>query len=519
MGVVYFAGTGPGDPALIPLRGAELLRRADRVLAATPLSPRLLDHVADPGVVEVGDDIESRLVAAAEECPIVVRLIAGDPFRSAAAISEMEALRAVGVRFEVITAPSRLFAAPGFAGVPLLAENSSAGVAFATLGSSCEGTDRDTPDMPQDVLKAYADLLAAGGTLVLGETAVRSAEEREDSAAHVPEVLERLLGAGFNGEAPAVRIVNPGTPAQRVSRGRMAELLAESEPPRGSSVLVLGEAARPGADLSWFEQRPLLGRTVVVTRPRGQARELSVELTDLGAVAEEFPTIAIRPPGDPEPLREAVRNVRSYDWVVFTSTNGVDRFWEELLHAGSDSRALGGARVACIGPGTAAAVERHGIRPDVIPDTYVAEELAAAIAAEGPLDDLRILLPRAAVARPVLPERLQALGARVDEVEAYRAVPDTEGADRMRNLIRSSAIDAITFTASSTVANFVDAIGRAAILESARPVIAAIGPITAATARERGLPVDVVANEHTIPGLVEALVAHFGGVVFRGASG
>ncbi len=508
MGVVYFAGTGPGDPALIPLRGAELLRRADRVLAATPLPPRLLDHVADPGVVEVGDDLESRLVAAAEECPIVVRLIAGDPFRSAAAVSEMEALRAAGVRFEVITAPSRLFAAPGFAGVPLLAENSPAGVAFATLGSSSERAERDTPDMSQDVLTVHADLLAAGGTLVLGETAVQGAE-----------VLKRLLSAGFDGEAPAVRIVNPGTPAQRVSRGRMAELLAESEPPRASSVLVLGEAARRGADLSWFEQRPLLGRTVVVTRPRGQARELSVELTDLGAVAEEFPTIAIRPPGDPEPLREAVRNVRSYDWVVFTSTNGVDRFWEELVHAGSDSRALGGARVACIGPGTAAAVERHGIRPDVIPDTYVAEELAAAIAAEGPLDGVRILLPRAAVARPVLPERLQALGARVDEVEAYRAVPDTEGADRMRSLIRSRAIDAITFTASSTVANFVDAIGRAAILDSARPVIAAIGPITAATARERGLPVDVVANEHTIPGLVEALVAHFAGVVFRGASG
>lgn len=516
MGVVYLVGTGPGDPALIPLRGAELLSRADRILTPRPLPSRLLDRVADPGVVEVGEDLESRLVAAAGEWPLVVRLIAGDPFRSPDAVSEMKALRSAGVRFEVITAPSRLSAAPGFAGVPLLVENSPAGVAFAALGSPSGDGDRDMPGISRDVLKTHADLLAAGGTLVLGESAVGDAEGLDESAIRDAEVLERFLDAGFDVEAAAVRIVNPGTPAQRVARGRLAELLAESEAPQGYSVLVLGKAARPGADLSWFDQRPLLGRTVVVTRPRSQARELSVELTDLGAVAEEFPTIAIRPPGDPEPLRVAVRDVRSYDWVVFTSTNGVDRFWEELVSAGSDARALGSARVACIGPGTAAAVERHGIRPDVIPDTYVAEELAAAIAAEGPLEGVRLLLPRAAVARPVLPDRLQALGANVDEVEAYRAVPDTEGADRMRSLIRSSAIDAITFTASSTVANFVDAIGRAAILESPRPVIAAIGPITAATARDRGLPVDVVANEHTIPGLVEALVAHFTGVVFRG---
>ena len=252
-----------------------------------------------------------------------------------------------------------------------------------------------------------------------------------------------------------------------------------------------------------MSDRPLQGRTVVVTRPRRRADALSSSLRELGARVLEYPTIAIEPPKDARPLRRALRSLPAYDWVVFTSVNGVLRVVSELASAGGDPPgALAGARVAAIGPATADALRDAGISVDVVPGEYRAEALVTAIRAAGDLSGRRVLLARAAEARAVLPERLRAGGAEVDEVAAYRTVRGRPEVEDLPARMRRGEVDWLTFTASSTVRNFVEMAGR----EAGDARVAAIGPITAGTARELGLPVHAVAEEYTVPGLVRALV-------------
>jgi uroporphyrinogen III methyltransferase/synthase len=244
----------------------------------------------------------------------------------------------------------------------------------------------------------------------------------------------------------------------------------------------------------------------VVTRPRAQAADFVEWLEAQGAEAVLFPAIRIVPPEDPAPLRRAAAGVGSYDWIVFTSANGVERFWEEMAAQGIDPRALAGARLAAIGPATAAALAARGARADAVPESYVGEAVADALGATGPLRGARVLLPRAAGARAVLPERLVELGATVDDIESYRSVPDREGAVELRRRLDARQIDAVTFTSSSTVRNFVEAVG----VELGGAAVACIGPVTAETARTLGLRPDVVAPEHTVAGLESALLAFFG---------
>lgn len=268
-----------------------------------------------------------------------------------------------------------------------------------------------------------------------------------------------------------------------------ADGIAGGEPDR--------HAARPrGA------ARPLAGRTVMITRPRAQADSMAEALRALGAEVVLFPTIRIVDPADPEPLRAAVREADRFDWIVFTSVNGVERFWRELRDQGGDTRRLGGVSLCAIGPATAAAIELEGARADVVPDEYVAEAVVAALTAENDLRGSRILLPRAEIARPVLPEALTERGAEVVEVAAYRTVPDDREAHEARRRIEAGEVDLITFTSSSTVRNFVDLLG--ARTGGAR--VASIGPITSRTARELGLTVDIEARAFTVEGLLGAIV-------------
>ncbi len=260
-------------------------------------------------------------------------------------------------------------------------------------------------------------------------------------------------------------------------------------------------------------RQPLAGRRIVVTRPRAQASEFMAWLEQQGAEAVGFPAIRVVPPPDPAPLAGAAAGVRSFDWLVFTSVNGVERFWEALAEAGLDAGALSQARVAAIGPATAAALRQRGVRVDVLPERYVAEAVVEALVAAGNLRARRVLLPRAAGAREVLPQRLAELGALVTEVEAYRAVADSGQTADLRGRLKRGTIDAVTFTSSSTVRNFVEAVGS----EIGGAAVACIGPVTAQTARELGLPVTVVATEHTIPGLKAALLELFGGGGVAGA--
>lgn len=254
-----------------------------------------------------------------------------------------------------------------------------------------------------------------------------------------------------------------------------------------------------------MSERPLAGKRVVVTRARHQAAELVEALEALGADVVAFPTIRIVAPEDPEPLRRAVAELASYDWLVLTSSNGVARFWAELARAGAGPAALSGLRIACVGTTTAAAVEAHGVPVSVVPEKHVGEGLLDAMVATGAVAGARILLPRAAEARDVLPDGLRAQGARVDDVAAYRTVPDTEGAAAMRGRLAAGRIDVLTFTSSSSVRNFVQAVGD----DVGGACVAVIGPVTGDTARELGLEVHVEAQPHTVPGLVQALAAWY----------
>jgi uroporphyrinogen III methyltransferase/synthase len=252
---------------------------------------------------------------------------------------------------------------------------------------------------------------------------------------------------------------------------------------------------------------PLAGRSIVITRPRAQAAEFAAALEALGAEVIHFPTIRIEAMDDPEPLRRAAREADRFDWIVFTSVNGVAFFWAALREVGRDTRALAGVSICAIGPATATALELEGVRADLVPDRYVAEAVVEALAAETQLRGSRILLPRAAVARSVLPEQLRAQGAEVVEVAAYRTVPEQAETDALRARLRAGTVDLITFTSSSTVHNFVAAVGS----DIGRAEVASIGPITSATAREKGLPVHLEAREYTIAGLIAAIRERYAG--------
>lgn len=503
MGTVYLIGAGPGDPGLLTVRAADLLRRADIVVHGPEVGGRVLEQAhPDAELVPVGSGTASdarRLLDAAGRGQLVVRLMAGDPFLLGSGGEEALALHEAGIPFEVVPGLPPGVAVPAYAGIPLTIGGAAPRVVLLALHEDLEEGGRE-PD--------WAALTRAGATLVI-----------ESGMRRLARIAERLVEAGCPPETPVAAVTCGTVPRQRTAVGTLTNIAAQArrEGVTGAVLVIIGETVALRERLNWFEARPLFGRRVVVTRARAQVSDFAAALEASGAEVIPFPTIQVAPPADPEPLRRAVREVRTYDWVVFTSVNGVDRFWQELEGAGLDARTFGHARVACVGPATVAALEVRGIRADVVPPSYMAEAVIAALAdAEErspakrkgalPLGGARVLLPLAAGARSVLAEGLAALGAIVHQIEAYRSVPDLEGAQELRRQLDARDVDVITFTASSTIENFVAAVGA----DTGGAVVATIGPITAETARRYGLPVDVEAAEHTIPGLIRALLRHFG---------
>ncbi len=483
---VYLVGAGPGDPGLLTLRGAEVLAQAEVVVHDRLSAAALLDLApAEAERIDVGkapgrarftqEQINDLLVERGRRGQRVVRLKGGDPFVFARGGEEAAALTAAGVPWEVVPGITSAIAAPAYAGIPVTQRFSS--TAFTVI------TGHEDPSAGEGTIdwEAAARL---GGTLVILM-----------GVARWPQISALLLAAGLDPGTPAAAVRWGTRPDQVSVRATLATLGdRDLESP---SVIVVGRVA--AADLRWFEDRPLFGQRVIVTRTRAQASQISRALAAEGADPVEVPLIEIGPPSDGgAALRAAVAGIGTYDWVVFTSPNGVERTFTPI----PDSRALGGVQVAAIGPGTAAALAAHRIVADLVPEQYVAEALLAAFP-DPPSDASsgRVLLARAEAARDVLPEGLRARGWEVDVVPAYRTVaaPVT---DESRALVAGA--DAVTFASSSTVTHFVEAFGVAA----APPVVACIGPVTAATAREAGLAVTVEAMEHSIDGLVAALVAH-----------
>lgn len=494
-GTVYLVGAGPGDPGLLTVRARDLLESADAIVYDALVHPAIVDGAAPAERIYVGkragqhsrsqEDINRILVELAGRHETVVRLKGGDPFVFGRGGEEAIALEAAGVRFEIVPGVTAGIAAPAYAGIPVTHRGIATHVTFAT--------GHEDPDKEGSGLDW--ELLARSGTAVFYM-----------GIGNLKENLARLEAAGRHPDTPAA-VIEWGTyPRQRTVTGTLRSLpgIATEAGIRPPAVVVVGEVVSLRARLRWFENRPLFGLQVLVTRARAQASGFVDRLRALGADPVEFPTIRIAPPSDGgKALAAAVSRVREFDWVVFTSVNGVGHFWKALETASMDARALGAARVCAIGPATAAALMTRGIVPDLLPERFVAESVIAAFDDAGGVAGRRVLLPRAEESRDVLPRALAERGAQVSDVQAYRTEPDGAGSDGVRARLREGTIDVITFTASSTVRNFVDFMGS----EIGGATVASIGPITSRTARDAGLPVDVEAQQYDIPGLVEALIA------------
>lgn len=497
IGRVYLVGAGPGDPGLLTLRGAECLAEADLVLHDSLVDPRIL-RGARPGatIVSVGKrgdanrrnveqaSIHRRMVEAALAGKVVVRLKGGDPFLFGRGGEEAEVLATAGIPFEVVPGVSSALAVPAYAGIPVTHRGLASSVAVVT-----------GHEAPESASSVDWEALARVHTLV-----VLMARKR------LGEVVERLIAAGRATDTPAALIHRGTTGAQKVVVSPLEELPAAADAQRlgTPSLLVVGDVVRLRERLAWFEARPLLGRRIVVTRPREQSAELIARLERLGAETIEAPAIAIEPIDPPEALDRALGELATFDWIVFTSRNGVRLFFARLLASGRDLRSLGRARLAAIGAATARELGERGFRPDLVPDEYVAESLAARLAER--VTGQRVLLARAEVARDVLPTRLRDAGAEVVDAPVYRARAATSLPATVLAGLRAGSIDAITFTSSSTAEAFVRLLGDGAGEVIGRAGIASIGPITSATLRRLGVEPTVEAARFDAPGLVEALV-------------
>ncbi len=541
-GVVYLVGAGPGDPGLMTARSRDLIASADTIFHDRLIPPGALDGArADAELIYVGkasgdvpvergpyghrstgtsvpqDEINDRLIEAAQAGKSVVRLKGGDPFVFGRGGEEGEALRAAGVEFEVVPGVTAGVAASAYAGIPVTHRDDASAVAFVT---GHEDPEKDETALDWEALARFP------GTLVFYMGVKRLGE---NAAA--------LIAAGRDADEPAAAVERGTMAGQRTivaTLGTLAEAV-EREAVSAPALIVVGPVVERREELAWVERRPLFGRRVVVTRARAQASGLVATLRSLGAEVVELPAIRIEPKIESEDVRRTVERIGEYSLVCLTSPNGVHLFFEALGEAGLDARALGegpkqkqvgrggvaaaaeaktqegaggpravpehaGTIVAAIGSGTARALAEHGITADVVPERFVAEALVKALA-DVDVEGRRVLIARAAEARNVLPDALRGRGAEVDVVALYETVRETPSPEAIE---AAQSADYVTFTSSSTVRNLTEALGDR-FPQGARVV--SIGPIASDAARAAGLEVHVEAERHDVDGIVEALLA------------
>lgn len=502
MGRVSLLGAGPGDPELVTLRAVRRLREADIVLYDALVHPDLLRHLR-PGaetvfvgkragrVSERQANINAQLIEAARTRRNVVRLKGGDPYLFGRGSEEAEALVAAGVPFEVVPGVPSPMAAAAYTGISLTHRNLASSVAYVTATESIE-KDESAHDW---------DKLATATQTLVFFMGLRKLDS----------LMERLIQHGRDPRTPAAVVSHASLPAQRTVVGTVESIaeLVRVEQIDMPALTIVGEVVRLREQLRWFESLPLFGKRILVTRPEGQSENLALALRDLGAEPIELPTIQVQPAADPGPLAAAVARLPSYDWLIFTSVNGVKFFFQTLYASGGDARMLARLNIAAIGPATSQSLVQHGLRADLVPDEYRGEAVAEALArAAGDLARQRILLARAEVARDALPTMLRAAGAQLDVVTAYRTVPaPLESFSRIRERLEQGTIDIVTFTSPSTVDRLVEALGADASRLLTRAQLAAIGPITAQAIAAHGLSAHAVATSYTGEGLVDALVA------------
>lgn len=504
-GKVYLIGAGPGDPGLIAARGLACLAHADvvvydhlvhdRLLAEAPPSAERIDvGTAAPGAM-AQEAISYLLLEKAREGRIVARLKWGDPFVFDRGGEEALFLHEHGVPFEVVPGIPAAIGIPAYGGVPLTYPGGGDTVTLV------RGHEDDSQTPPQVDWAALAKLK---GTIVC------YAGTRQ-----LPAILEQLLSHGFARDEPAAVIYEGTLAGQQTVEGTLDELaeLTRASKPKRPAILVVGRVVALRQHLRWFDERPLFGRRIAVTRPREDAAELSDRLAALGAQPIVAPMIRMTAPEDWGPLDAAIDRVGAFDWIIFTSVNAVDQFMQRLYREGRDVRQLNGVKLCAVGPSSRERLLRYGLNADLAPEAFQADEVVAALAANAPLDGNRFMLPRADVGRERLAEALRAAGAVVDDVVAYRALPAEPDPDRDPDLYRlllDGEVDVVTFTSAASVRNFAATFGAeqsADLLQ--QTTVAVCGPVTAEAATRLGIPVSIMPGEYTLDALVESIAAHY----------
>ena len=497
-GICYLAGAGPGDIGLVTLRVKQVVEQADVIVYDALCNPEILQW-APKGteIIYAGkranqhalkqDETNALLVEKTREGKCVVRLKGGDPFLFGRGGEEAEELAKAKLHFEIIPGVTSAIAAPAYAGIPVTHREHTAQFTIFT--------GHEDPTKPESKLD-YAQLAANPGTKIMLMGVER-----------LGIIAGELIKHGARADLPVALVRWGTTGRQQTLVGRLDDIAAKVEAAgfKAPAVCVIGDVVKLRDKLSWFDKRPLSGKRIVVTRTRKQAGALTSQLRALGADVFEIPTIRIEPPKDIREFGESVAHAHTYDWLVFTSPNGVEAFFEMFYRIYKDAREIGGVRIAAIGPATAAKVREFHLAVDLQPEEYVAESVVAAFKKDGSVENLKILIARAETARDVLPQELTKLGAIVDIAVAYRTVPETDDVSGGQARFREEGADLVTFTSSSTAENFM-------ALKLPLPAglkTASIGPVTSKTMRELGLTVDIEAKQYDIPGLVSAITRLF----------
>lgn len=498
-GIVYLVGAGPGDAGLLTLRGAELLGRAQVVVYDALVNPDLLRLAPRDAELVYGgkrarehaipqEELNQLLVAKAREGKTVVRLKGGDPYLFGRGGEEAEELADAGVPFEVVPGISSIVAAPNYAGIPLTHREHCS--SFTVVTGHEDPTKTDTSLDIEQLAK-----IPGTKVVLMGVERIRS-------------LAQSLVAHGMPAATP-VGMVRWGTTGQQeFIEGTLASIadVVERKQFKAPAVTVIGSVVKLREKLNWAEKRPLFRQRIVVTRTREQASQLSRQLLELGADVLEIPTIKIVPPDDPKDLIDAILGLNAYDWLVFTSPNGVTAFFSYFFKTFDDLRDIGGARLAAVGPGTAAKLKELHLKVDLMPEEYVTTKIVSAFKGFESIENLRICLLRAQVANPELPKELESAGAIVDDVACYKTVPETEDRHGTATRLLEAGADWITFTSSSTVENFHARFNLPKLLQQfPKTKLASIGPETTKALVALGHKPAVEAREHTIPGLVAAL--------------
>jgi uroporphyrinogen III methyltransferase/synthase len=504
---VYLIGAGPGDPGLITVRGLRCLASADVVLYDHLVHPQLLSHARrDAETIDVGvaspraldqEAICYLLVEKAREGKVVARLKWGDPFVFDRGGSEALFLHEQGVRFEVVPGIPAGIGAASYAGVPLTYPGGGDTLTFV------QGHEDGRTHAPVD----WTSLTHLDGTIVCHAGA--------DQLSHM---LNALLSHGRASEDAAALIHDGTLPTQKTtlaSVGEIARMVKQSSD-RRPAVLIVGRVAALRSHLRWFDNRPLFGKRVLVTRPREQAAELVELLESQGAVAIEAPMIRIVPPEDYGPLDEACEHLDGFDWIIFSSANAVDACLGRLLASPRDVRALGGVKLCAVGPATAERLSRRGLKVDLVPHEYRAEAVVHALSASAELRGLKVFLPRADIGRDTVADELRKQGATVTEAIVYRTIAadsEREGEPDIYRMLLERAIDVVTFTSGSSMRSFVKMLGAEPAADLLRSTaVASIGPVTAEAAAQHDIHTTIMPSQYTVAALVDAIVGYFAGI-------